>query len=370
MIRLVKILACLLVLLLGLAASLQATEARLGPPPSAPQDLKSLELSPTERAAILSERQLSGPLSVNPQNREASRQFYLTVYLGSGSQAINWTGNRATCNAGDTALDFKEAVAQRINYFRAMAGVPAGIVLATTYNQKDQKTALMMSVNGALNHNPPPSWTCYTAEGAEGAQNSNLALGAYGWDAISLYIKDPGASNSAVGHRRWLLYPQTQEMGTGDIPETGGWAANAVWVFDAHIWDPRPSTREEFVAWPPPGYVPYQVVYPRWSFAYPEADFSQATVTMTENQQPITVTLAPIVTGYGENTLVWIPKGLADNASWPQPSADTRYRVNITNVRIGGNYRNFSYEVIVFDPATAGPASSPLSPLYLLLLGN
>ncbi len=80
------------------------------------------------------------------------------------------------------------------------------------------------------------------------------------------------------------------------------------------------------------------------------------------------MTLEPVATGYGENTLVWIPKGLADNATWPQPTADTRYRVNITNVRIGGNYRNFSYEVSVFDPATGGGAT--LSPLYNLLLGR
>ncbi len=150
-----KSLFAALVILLGLVAFGQAEEARLGPPPTAPRDLAGLKLSPADQAAVSELRQFIEAYTVNPQNREASRQFYFNVYLASGSQAINWTGNRATCNAGDTALDFKEAVARRINYFRAMAGVPAVIVFAATYNQKDQKAALMMSVNGALGANLP-----------------------------------------------------------------------------------------------------------------------------------------------------------------------------------------------------------------------
>ena len=41
----------------------------------------------------------------------------------------------------------------------------------------------------------------------------------------------------------------------------------------------RPA-RDGFVAWPPPGFVPYQTVYPRWSFVLRGADFTNATVTM------------------------------------------------------------------------------------------
>src|SRR5438034_1286336 len=89
-----------------------------------------------------------------------------------------------------------------------------------------------------------------------------------GADAITAYIWDFGANNDIVGHRRWLLYPQTKVMGTGDVPNQGGFAAaNATWVFDANYGGPRPATRKPFVSWPPAGYVPYQVVYPQWSFA-------------------------------------------------------------------------------------------------------
>src|SRR3954464_7620558 len=76
-------------------------------------------------------------------------------------------------------------------------------------------------------------------------------------------------------------------MGTGDVPSSGPAddpypAANELCVFDGNTFGPRPATREEYVAWPPPGYVPYQVVGPRWSFAY-----GCSTTTATEYSTPV-----------------------------------------------------------------------------------
>jgi uncharacterized protein YkwD len=285
---------------------------------------------------------------VNTQDRTAVQQFYLTEYLASEGVDAGWTGNHGGCNPGTTSLAFREAVLRRINYFRAMAGIPAVIDFNETYNTKAQAAALMMSVNRALDHTPPSSWTCYSADGYEGASSSNLYLGIYGPAAISGYILDPGGGNYPVGHRRWILYPQTRYMGTGDIPPQNGYpSSNALWVFDAdNMWGPRPTTRESFVAWPPPGYVPYQVVYFRWSFAYAGADFSNATVTMTRNGQPIGVTISPVVNGYGENTLVW---ELSESIPQP-PSSDIVFNITVGNVIISGGPQQFNYEVIVFDP--------------------
>lgn len=366
-----KDLVGLLLIFSLLSGATAAAALELGPPPAAPPDSAKLLLPPQEKADSALLQAFQAVPAINPQIREVSRSVYLNVFLASGSQPMTWTGDRSTCNAGSTALDFKDAVALRINYFRAMAGVPSQMVFADTYSAQDQKTALLMSANNALSHSPPATWSCYCAEAATGAGKSNLALGSSGWDAVAMYIKDPGTNNGAAGHRRWLLYPQTQQMGTGDIPATGGTAANALWVFDANIWGPRPATREAYVAWPPPGYTPYQVVYPRWSFAYAQADFSQATVTMTENQQPISTALETVQNGYGENTLVWIPRGMSCWDAWPKPAADTRYQVTINNVVIAGAPRSFTYEVTVFDPAVAMlPAGPGRSPAYLLLLGD
>ena len=51
----------------------------------------------------------------------------------------------------------------RINYFRAMAGVGDDITFDSTYNTKAQAAALMMSANQALSHSPPADWDCFSS---------------------------------------------------------------------------------------------------------------------------------------------------------------------------------------------------------------
>ena len=352
-----------LVLWFGVNRTL-AGNAELGTPPVFTSS-QSVPVTPGwERAMELARLPASGPLTVNPQNRAASRAFFNTRYLALDA-AINWTGDRLHCIAGDTDLSFRDAVLLRLNYFRAMGGVPATVTFSDIYNAMGQQAALMMSANAQLNHNPPDTWTCYSADGALAASKSNLALGLFGRNAIDAYMKDSGSGNGFVGHRRWILYPQTQIMGTGDIPPPG-WVANALWVIDSHYSDPRPPTREEFVAWPPPGYVPYQVVYPRWSFSYAGANFSSASVTMTQGGASVPVAVETLDNGYGENTLVWIPLGLGSSQSWPQPLNDTSYLVTISNIVIGTGTRTFTYQVTVFDPAAAFPGDISGSLLLLL----
>ncbi|MBE0699140.1 MAG: CAP domain-containing protein, partial [Anaerolineaceae bacterium] len=223
--------------------------------------------------------------------------------------------------------------------------------LNSTYNTKAQAATLMMSKAGALSHTPGTNWPCYTAAGDEAAGNSNLYLGRSGPDAISGYMRDPGSGNSAVGHRRWILLPQTQQMGTGDIPSSSGYSpANALWVFDSHTWDARPATRNPFVAWPPAGDIPYPVVFARWSFAYPNADFTKAKVSLSKDNSPVSVTRYDTVNGYGDNTLVWIIGGMSDGDAWPKPSSADTYTVSITGAIIGGKSQNFIYAVTIFDP--------------------
>ncbi|MGD9504800.1 MAG: BACON domain-containing carbohydrate-binding protein [Syntrophobacteraceae bacterium] len=304
----------------------------------------------------------SGGLSVDPSSRSASRDFFYN-YHEETTPDIAWDGELSSCTPGDTAAGFKSAIALRINYFRAMAGLPAAIALSSEYSGKDQKAALMMAAAGALSHSPTSSWTCYSADGAEAAGKSNLALGIYGPSVIDGYVKDFGTSNGAAGHRRWILYPQTQTMGTGDIPGTYPSSSNALWVFDENLWGTRPSVRDGCVAWPPPGYTPYQVVYPRWSFAYPGADFSSASVTVVHGGSSVSVAQETYASGYGENTLVWRMNGMSSGDAWPKPDADARYDVTVSNVVIGGAAQTFNYSVTVFDPATELVCDFAVAPL-------
>ena len=326
----------------------QLGEAPPAPSPAAVQRL---------RLAVPETLNNGAALSVNITNREEVRIFFNAVY-GAGEQAVSgWTGDQATCVAGTTTAPFQDKVAERINFFRALAGVPAGIGFNSAWSSQNQAAALMMSANNTLSHYPPPSWSCYTVAGANAASNSNISIGSAGPDAITAYIEDFGANNSIVGHRRWLLYPQTQTMGTGDVAENGTFnSANATWVIDGHYGGTRPATRQAFVSWPPPGYVPYPVVFARWSFAYPSADFSSASITLSTNGVTIPVALETVIAGYGDNTLVWYPADLdpTQPSAWPAPATDTIFTVSVQNVRLAGLLTNFHYSVTVFDPAVPG----------------
>jgi hypothetical protein len=323
----------------------------LGDPPTAPADVSGLPGGP-------SSKDVTGGFSVSTASREQVRSFFNAVYTASDGLAMNTTSDVANCTPGTNATLFQDAVARRINWFRAMAGLGAAVTLNTPEGADDQAAAVMMAANSELDHFPPSTWSCFTSSGANAASNSNLALGFDGADAITGYIWDYGANNTEVGHRRWILYPQTKVMATGDVPPQGDFfAANATWVFDANMFGPRPSTSNAFVAWPPPGFVPYSLVYPQWSFALSNADLSAATVTMSSDGVNVAVSLQPYQGGYGENTLVWVPMGLdamSESAVFPFGGADTVYAVTVTNIISEGETIGFSYATTLFDPAVPG----------------
>jgi hypothetical protein len=75
-------------------------------------------------------------------------------------------------------------------------------------------------------------------------------------------------------------------------------------------------------------------------------------VQMSSGGHSISVSVRPVVYGYGENTLVWEP----DLSFGAPPAGDTAYNVTVQNVRIGGVPHNFAYQIIVFDPGTARAA--------------
>ena len=298
-------------------------------------------------------------LVVDATQREQARVFFHTVYQASEGVASGWTGSVAGGTAGTTSDLFRAATVLRVNYFRAMVGIPAAVTLSNTLNAKDQQAALMMSANGQLNHTPPSSWLLYTADGAQAAANSNLALGDRGPDSVTGYVEDYGNTNAVAGHRRWVLYPPTVTMGTGDVDGTANnqfYAANALWVTGASAANP-PASRAGFVAWPPPGYVPYQLVFPRWSFSLAGADLSAATVSMTRDGQALPVRQEAYANGYGDNTLVWVPDNLSTAAPFvvgAAPAGDVTTSVTVGNVKTGGQVRTFTYQVTAFDPLQPG----------------
>ncbi len=349
-------LLAVLAMAVGASNPLRAGEPTLGDAPSAPNDVSGLPGRSPHPLGV------TGGFNVDTSSREQVRSFYNAVYASSSGVPINTSAFTSTCMPGTNSTAFQEAVLCRINWFRAMAGLPAAVTFNSGNNTKDQAGALMMSANNQLKHaGIPPTWSCFSTDGTNAAANSNLALGYDGPDAITAYIQDYGTNNYQTGHRRWILYPQTQVMGTGDVPQQDSFdAANATWVMDANLYGARPATRTPYVAWPPAGYAPYQVVFPQWSFALSNADLSSATINMKSNGMSLAVTIQPYVGGYpsgGENTLVWYPTNLDPTASstiFPFGGTDTVYTVTVSNVITSAGAQNFSYTVTVFDPAAPG----------------
>ena len=325
------------------------TRVSLGTPP------RDLDRRLHEQDVITSTQRSASAADVNgftvsPTVRSSVVNFYENVYLPVFSVSMNWTGNPATCDAGSTSQAYIDASFDLINFYRAMVELPT-VVNDTSKNASSQEAALMMSVNNRLNHYPTPDWQCYTSAGDSAAGSSNLALGAAGPRAIDLYIKDPGGGNSAVGHRRWILHPPRASFGIGSV---GGSTrdANALWVFAGTT--SRPPA--DIVAWPPRGFVPYRLVYPRWSFSLnsaPGANFSSASVSMQESGSPVVLNIVSSSTnGYGDNTLVWEPSGLVFSAG----QADRVFDIVVSGISNAGQ-STYSYRVTVIDPDMDPPDS-------------
>ena len=345
----------LTILLVALAAfAAAAAPVSLGDAPQAPTDVSGLPGRGPHP------RDVTGSFNVNTDSREQVREFYNAIFPTSENVPINSTAVTASCVPGTNATSFQNATLCRINWFRAMAGVPAAVTFNANESTLDQAGALIMSANNMLQHvGIPPTWSCFTSAGTNASANSNLALGSDGANAITGYIWDFGANNTAAGHRRWILYPQTQVMASGDVPAENGFnAANATWIFDANFGGPRPATTKPYVAWPPEGFVPYSLVFPQWSFALSNADFTSATVSMTSNGVSVAVATQPYQSGVGENALVWVPMGLDATSQltiFPFSGTDTVYTVTVTNiVAPGGGKVGFTYNVTLFDPSVPG----------------
>jgi hypothetical protein len=315
-------------------------------------------------SALLGNVLWAAPLAVDLTSREQSRQFFRAVYGASESVPMGFTGDVAASQAGDTSAAFKEAVRLRVNFFRAFAGIPGEVQFAATLNAKCQQAALMGSLNNVISHYPAASARGYTANGAEACGKSNLALLETGPSAITGYVRDEGAGNRDVGHRRWLFYPQTRQMGTGDVPASASYnATNALWILDeTNYTAARPTTRDPFIAWPPAGYVPHTLVFPRWSLSVAGANFSQAFVNVKRGGSAVPVAVGGVNNGYGENTIVWSIDNQDANAiaTHERPASDVTYSVEVTNVQVAGSAQSYRYTVTVYDPDTTGPGGLPL----------
>ncbi len=265
--------------------------------------------------------------------------------FGASPPAMGYTGLIPDCIAGTTSPRFRAQVIGRVNWYRQMAGLPE-VKERLDYSELAQQAALMMAAEGALSHRPGPRWACHSALGATAAGQSNLLLGAVGVEAVDGYMRNQGPGNRSVGHRRLLLHPPLLEIGTGDVLGLGnGRSANALYIPGENLWDSPPDIRQSrgFVAWPPPGYVPAETVGGRWSFSVSGADFSGASVSVTNDRGPVTVEILSRDSSFAgsrsvpDSSMVWEVTGDADSTPVAGPrQGDLCLTVAVTGVRVEG----------------------------------
>ena len=340
--------------LTGFAADFELGEAIV----LSPEELKAHTVDAwpvAESTSGFTNGQVSG-FTVDTFDRTDVLSLYHCIYQASeGFEArMGWVGNIPACWEGTVSSAFHDDTLRRIHYYRAMTGLGTGITFDPAKNDKCQKAALIMARNNLLSHFPTNTLPCWTADGYEAAGKSNLSRGTgsdyTGPRAVDGQIRDNGASNVPVGHRRWLLYPPAQEMGNGGLPEVPGYsAAAAVWVIGN--FGSRPPS-PPWVSWPNQGYVPYDLVPARWSLSMEGADFDTATVTMTRNSVPLPLTKvhptpAWPAAGIGDPSIVWEPLGIPGTA----PTQDDTYAVTVSGI-VGGISNTVTYQVILMDPYT------------------
>jgi len=167
------------------------------------------------------------------------------------------------------------------------------------------------------------------------------------------YVDDSGVDS--LGHRRWLLDPQAATFGTGS---TGIY--NALLVVGGGGVPSRPPPPG--VAWPPPGWVPWQWVFDNWSITLggdgQPFGFSSPAVSVAVNGTPVAVhSVANLGTGFGAGTTLRWRVGLNQAVR----RGDARIDVAISGATLNGVPAPIAYTVRAFKPDNAIFTRSPKS---------
>ena len=100
-----------------------------------------------------------------------------------------------------------------------------------------------------------------------------------------------------------------------------------------------------YITYPPDGYIPQELVFPRWSFAIPGADFSSANVSMGGPSGNISLAVvSTTLVNVGDNTIVWEPQEIITNSN-----NDVSYTVTVSEVA-NAPQSSYTYTVNIIKP--------------------
>lgn len=228
--------------------------------------------------------------------------LYHDYYLASAVDSIDWT-NKGNCDPGAIPEDIYVKAEKRINFFRLVNRLP--VIKINADKQKEaQAAAFLMMKNNYLTHQPSKNAKCYSKAAADGAAHSCLAITDYHYYGstafLTGFVEDSGKENYFVGHRRWILYSKAKAFSYGATKTSEALYCNEF----------RSDTiKNEFMAYPWNGYVPYNLIFSKWCFIIPEShqvDFSQMKIVISDKAgKPLPFELYPSKEGFPDKTISW-----------------------------------------------------------------
>ncbi len=247
----------------------------------------------------------ASPLPSTPQSDTSRSSCALWQATREASRESRWTGSANSCEAGDLEGEGRQNALLRVNLYRELAGLEP-VELSDDKNAAAQACSLLMEANGDIEHEVPPTWTCYSELGAEAALLSNLAT-TPAVEAVDLYMVDTGVPT--LGHRRWLLSNSLGPIGVGSASSFSC----------LHVIGGSGRGTARYTAWPPAGEVPLALFHPSswldldeagWSIQSDRIDPARADISVTRDGEPVEVETWALASGYGSGYGVGIrPKG-------------------------------------------------------------
>ena len=286
-------------------------------------------------------------------SKEQIIELYKKLYLTSQIDSIVWKGNIKKCDCGTIDNSIYTKAENRINFFREVNGLNK-VKINTKFNTDAQCAALLIKANNLLTHNPAKNLKCYSPSAYSGCSKSCLGFTDFKYYSatafITGFVTDYGDENYAVGHRKWILYSRLREFGYGATNNT-----EALFVVDGIAKDSvAPS---EFIAYPWNGYVPVNLIFPKWSFSIPDSktvDYSNATITMTDaSGKKIEIQKLKEQKNMLDHTIVWTALGLFSkedmdfmkNKLEEKGYLNKKIKVQVKNVKVDGKIKNYEYFV-------------------------
>ena len=270
----------------------------------------------------------------------------------------------ARCQAGVLKDAEKQQALDVINDIRRLHGLGA-VTYDTSADAEVMQASLMIAANDQLSHTPPPSWKCFSQDGAAGAGTS-VIYGGLSSPNLSYYTPEKyiigwlcdtrNVVSNSIGHRRWLLDPFLKQISFGAVqgqagqaarnsnaPMSGGAAMKVVYSNET-----RATAKYPIIAYPDGDYPARYyadgallsfglVIDYTDKFANDKVDYSKAKIVMRKRDGTVVpVSDIAYFTDFSglPNSLQFKPQALEHN---------TYYDVNVTGVKVNGEIYTFSY---------------------------